>query len=359
MTDSTARPAKASVVSRDKLVEFAPFNILSAHYLDEARGALQLYRLPKGKLIFKRGKQLGKSFFLLKGHVDLIDNAFDVNQVHAGTERSAVALNQDSPTTVSAIAKAECILFSIDSDYLDRLVGWSQATEEPRADSDLNMSSFAVEEMIDEEAGDWMSSLLQSPLFTRIPMTQVQELFVRFEDYVPKKGQHVIREGERGEYFYVLATGTARITNKSGSVDLEIGPGQYFGEESLIGNTLRNATVTMTSDGMLKRLTAEDFKKLLISPVLHYMDLDKLEALDRPYKLIDVKMPIEYRVQHVAGSINVPLSRLRQTLREFDNSHVYAVPADAGSRADIAVHLLCQAGLDAVILKDANLQKTA
>ncbi len=360
---STEKPTSPTMTSpmmkSDALRQFVPFNILSSHYLDEALAALQIRSIPKGTLIFKRGRVQDNCFFLLEGHVDLIDNAFEVTQVFADTERSLVALNGESPTTTSAIAKSECTIFSIDREYLDRLTAWSQSVEESRADSDVNMAEFGVEEVDTPESGDWMSSLLQSPLFTRIPMAQLQELFSRFENWPVEKGKQVIREGERGEYFYVIAAGTARINNRLGSVDLEVGLGQYFGEEALIGNTLRNATVTMTTDGLLKRLSAEDFNKLLISPVLRYLESSKLETLGKPYKVIDVKMPVEFRVQHVPGSINIPLSRLRQKLGEFKHSHVYAVPGDAGSRADIAVHLLCQAGHDAVILKDAKRSESA
>lgn len=357
MTTDSAKPIPT--VTAKQLERFEPFGALSSHYLDEACAALQVHRVPRSKLIFKRAKLLERAYFLLNGRLDLIDNAFEIEQVHAGSERAAVALNQDSPTSVSAIAKSECVYFTIEREYLERLVSWSQTGDESRADGDTDVSEFSVEEMSDAGSGDWMASLLQCPLFTRIPTTQLQELFSSFENCPVKKGEPIIREGERGEYFYVLASGSARITNKTGSVNVALAPGQYFGEEALIGNTLRNATVTMEANGVLKRLTAEAFNKLLISPVLQYMESSKLDALGKPYKLIDVKMPVEYRVRHIPGSINIPLSRLRQSIKDFGHSHIYAVAGDAGSRADIAVHILCQAGFDAVVVKDEELQETA
>jgi CRP-like cAMP-binding protein len=355
----TMQTATPELLQSGALAGYEPFAMLSPHYLDEAQAELQMHRFPRGKLIFKRAKLLDRAFYLVSGRLDLIDNAYEVEQVRSGTDRAKVALNQDSPTTVSAIAKAECVLFSIDKAYLDRLVSWSDSVEQPRTPSDLSPSEFSVEEVTVQESSDWMSSLLQCPLFTRVPTAQLQELFASFETHRQKQGEQVIREGERGEYFYVLAAGKARITNKLGTVDVEIGPGQYFGDEALIGNTLRNATVTMTSDGVLKRLTAESFNKLLMSPVLQYLEPAKLETLGKPYKLLDVKMPVEFRVQHLPGSINVPLSRLRKTIPEFGHSHVYAVVGDAGSRADIAAHILCQAGFDAVVVKNDGLQESA
>jgi len=90
--------------------------------------------------------------------------------------------------------------------------------------------------------------------------------------------------------------------------------------------------------------------------VVRYVESKVLDKMDKPYKLLDVKMPMEYRIQHMPGAINIPLSRLRNSLAELGRTNIYVVPDDAGSRADIAAHLLCQAGFDAVILKNCQAQ---
>ena len=69
-------------------------------------------------------------------------------------------------------------------------------------------------------------------------------------------------------------------------------------------------------------------------------------------KLLDGKMPMEYRAHHVKGSINLPLARLRATIPELAKTTSYVIASDAGSRAKIAAHLLCQAGFDAYILSE-------
>lgn len=343
------------MVDLEVLRKFVPFKGLEEKYLEEALRIIRTNTHAKGTMIFKRSKALDVRYFLLEGQVDLIDAAFYANQVISCSERAESALNPETPTRCSALAKSSVTVFSIDAEALDRIVAWSQTMASASDDGEeVDKLVFEVEE-INEKGGDWMSSLLQSPLFSRIPLTQVQELFIRFEDVAKGKGDVVIKEGEKGDYFYVLASGSARVYNRSDSVDLILGPGSYFGEEALLGNTVRNATVEMTSSGILKRLTAENFTELLKSPVLRYIEDRVLKSLDKPYKLIDVKMPMEYRLNHVPGSINVPLSRLRSRIPELDASNtVYVVPDDAGGRADIAAHLLCQAGYEALILKSKD-----
>jgi len=118
-----------------------------------------------------------------------------------------------------------------------------------------------------------------------------------------------------------------------------------------LGETLRNATVKMLTPGKLKRLDFESFISLLKAPVLQYVESDELGTLNGSHKILDVKMPMEFRAYHIDGSINVPLPRLRKQFAELAKTCTYIVPDDAGSRAEIAAHLLCQAGFDAFILR--------
>ncbi len=337
------------------LKKFIPFNGLEDEYLQEALNKIQTEEFTKGQMLFKRGRAISTKFYLLEGQVDLINSAFYVSTVLGDSALAQNALNTESPTVCSAVAKsAKVKAFSIDAEVLDRLTAWSQSAASGGFDafdeSDYTTGEFEVQELSDD-GSDWMAALLQAPLFSKIPLTQVQELFLRFEDLAVKKGEVVVKEGEKGDYFYVLVSGSANVYNHSESVDVSIHPGQFFGEESLLGDTLRNASVKMLSKGRLKRLNADDFNALLKAPVVRYVETNRLEKLEKPYKLLDVKMPMEFRSQHVPGAINIPLSRLRNSLTELGRKNIYLVPDDAGSRADIAAHLLCQAGFDAMILK--------
>ncbi len=346
-------------MERNDLKKFIPFSELEDQYLEDALAQITEKTFHKGEMLFKRGRPVAERYYLLSGRVDLIDAAYKAATIEGGDDKVANTLNPESPTRCSCMAKSLVNVFTIEAEALDRIVSWSQsaayaneeAAEGLGGDEFMLTGEIEVSSISDEEATDWMSSLLQSPLFTRIPLTQVQELFTRFENIAVEKEQVVVKEGDPGDYFYVLASGRAHVTNRSESVDVVLEPGSYFGEEALLGATPRNATITMLENGSVKKLISEDFEALLKEPILKYVQRDELQTLDKPFKLIDVKMPIEYRLSHEAGSINLPLSRLRTSLSELGKTSAYVVPDDAGSRADIAAHLLCQAGFDAYILK--------
>ena len=346
-------------MNKETLKKFVPFDNLQDEYIEEALANIKYEDVPKGHMLFKRGRAIGSRFFLLEGRIDLIDSQYTAKTMKGKTVQSSTMLNPESPTRCSGVVKsASAKIFSIEAETLDRITAWSESAEaafeaemsEKQIFDPSSTGQFDVVDVEEELSNDWMSALLKSPLFSRVPLTHVQDLFSKFTDQSVKQGDVIIKEGQKGDFFYVLARGRARISNRSGSVDIEVGPGQLFGEEALLGSTLRNATITMLEQGELKRLGADDFKALLTEPVLEYVTSEQLSKLNKPHKVLDVKMPLEYRAYHLEGSINLPLARLRVTIPELAQTTAYVISGDAGSRAKIAAHILCQAGLDAYIM---------
>ena len=55
--------------------------------------------------------------------------------------------------------------------------------------------------------------------------------------------------------------------------------GDAFGEEALLSDAKRNASITMTSDGELVRLTKDDFIELIKKPSLESVDYEAAQAM--------------------------------------------------------------------------------
>jgi rhodanese-related sulfurtransferase len=252
---------------------------------------------------------------------------------------------------MARIASDRIEYLSIDSDMLDVLITWDQT------------GVYEVGELrAGESAGvgggdDWMTVLLQSRAFHRVPPANLQAVFMRMQRVPYSAGDTVIRQGEEGDYFYVIVNGTCAVSretplNRTGVRLAELGMGETFGEEALISGSRRNATVTMLTDGVLMRLAKEDFNSLLNEPMLHWVDLDRAEEIVAAGgRWLDVRLPSEYEHVHLEQSINVPLYFVRLKLKSLDPSVPYVVVCDNGRRSSAAAYILSERGFDASVLK--------
>lgn len=342
-------------VSVDLLKQFSPFQTLIESQLIELAAHATVKTLNKGSFIFKRGKDLSDVDYLVSGQVDLVDASFNSESIAAGEEadRHCYPLCDRSPTPYSAMAKTTVQILSVDVETYEMAQFW--ADEQQFGNQDPIPEATLEEPVVGNK--NWMVHLLDYPLFAQVAPMQLQQLFGRFEAHRFKAGERVIKEGSEGDYFYVIERGRAQVSTREAGVIAELTPGQYFGEEALVGDSFRNATVVMLENGTLMRLDKEDFRMLLQEPLLHY--IDKTQLTEQPdasngYRLLDVRLPVEYRKIHVKDSANVPLFSLRKRLPEFDHETVYIVTDDAGKRSEVAAHLLCQAGFTTYILEDSS-----
>ena len=137
------------------------------------------------------------------------------------------------------------------------------------------------------------------------------------------------------------------------NIDLaELGVGATFGEEALISNEARNATITMQTDGTLMQLGRDDFQSLLNEPMIMSLDHDDAdEAVNQGGKWLDVRVPSEFKASSKANATNLPLYLLRHKLDVLDRKTPYVVYCDTGRRSSAAAFILNQRGFETAVLK--------
>jgi MFS family permease len=103
------------------------------------------------------------------------------------------------------------------------------------------------------------------PLLQAIPMfgplnpvtlDTIARALVRVE---VRSDEIVVREGDESDRFYVIESGTVRVTAADGRLLREEGPGEYFGEIGLLRDVPRTATITAAEDLVLLTLAREQF----------------------------------------------------------------------------------------------------
>jgi CRP-like cAMP-binding protein len=103
-------------------------------------------------------------------------------------------------------------------------------------------------------------ALLRSlPLFAPLPLGTVENVSRRLTVIEVGAGDAIVREGERGERFFVIAEGEFEVTCAQGAFPSLRG-GDVFGEIALLRDLPRTVTVTARTDGLLYVLDREAFQ---------------------------------------------------------------------------------------------------
>ena len=332
----------------DAVRELIPINGLPEQHQEEVlrRGKVIKYR--KGRYVFKQGDKDNFSFFVIDGELELIVDSQLVKQVNSDTPDARHALAQLQPRQLSARAKTPLQVFKIDRTVLDRLLADDRFDDEA--------SNVEVSELADDGDGDWMTRMLGSDLFSRLPAANIQSVFTNMESIDARAGDVVIEQGAVGDYYYIIQTGRCLVTRKSAVNGLvvtlaELSEGDCFGEEALVSEFQRNATVTMLTDGQVMRLAKRDFDELIKAPTLRSVTYDQaVKLIGEGANWLDVRFAEESKAAGISGSTNVPLNMLRSKMRELDTEKQYVVYCDSGGRSSAGAFLLAQRGFDACYL---------
>ena len=349
----------AETVQPQDLARFSPLDALSPDNLKEISQKARYAKLPAGQYLFRNGERTSRQLFLVKGTLELHGKEGVEETVEGGSQASHKAIESISPTARAARAQSEVVVLAVDRDLLDLMLTWDQT------------GSYRVEELSEqgsdqgEDDSDWMTRLLQTECFRRIPPANIQAIFMRMEPVSLKAGDVVIRQGDAGDYFYIIRDGRCLVTRttktKPDGVKLaELGPGDSFGEEALISNKERNATITLLTRGTLMRMSKDDFNALLNEPLLEWVDFDTaMQLKEDGAGLIDVRLPAEYESGHIAGATNIPLFVLRMKAQKMDTDSPYVIYCDTGRRSSAASFILSERGFNVRVLKDGMQQVPA
>ncbi len=100
------------------------------------------------------------------------------------------------------------------------------------------------------------------PLFSAASKQELAAIAAIADEIDLPAGKVLIQEGDSGREFFVLIEGAADV-ERGGKKVATLGPGDFFGEISLIAKTPRNATITTTSPVRALVITDRAFRQLL------------------------------------------------------------------------------------------------
>ncbi len=329
------------------LKNFSPLDGLKRDNLIALARKVQIRELSPQQILFKEGDTEKRTVYVVSGSLEILDQGKVTEIIQGGKDAARNPVAPLFPRRVSARARDRVQYISIDSDLLDVMLTWDQT------------GSYEVSELQGQTdvGDDWMTMLLQTKAFHKIPPANIQAIFMRMQQINYKSGDVVLKQGSEGDFFYVLTRGKCLVTretplNKDGIKLAELSVGDTFGEEALISDAKRNATVTMQTDGSVMRLGKEDFKRLLNEPMLDWLSAKEAEQIvNAGGKWLDVRLPSEFENHHKDGAINIPLYFIRLKINTLDPAMKYVVCCDTGRRSSAGAYILSERGYHAYVLK--------
>ena len=323
-----------------------PLAALSSSSRTEVLDQAEVLRYRRGDILFKEGDRDAYTIYLLEGRLELRSDGQVVQRLSGGTSAAAHPIAQLQPRKMTARAETEVAMLRVARDLLDRLMA---------ADGAGSYCSVQVNELdaSADDDGDWMTRMLQSELFSRLPASNIHRIFSLFEEVEVGEGEEVVSQGAPGDFYYIIAQGRCEVMRSAGPSApgyrlALIGPGDAFGEEALVAGSSRNATVRMLCDGQLVRLPKEAFIELIQKPLLSGVSLTQGQNIlaTKPAVWLDVRFPEEHQRDGVPGSVNHPLNTLRMHSGRLDGELTYVVYCDTGTRSAVAAFLLAERGFD-------------
>jgi CRP-like cAMP-binding protein len=345
--------AQTARATPEQLSTLTPLAGLSPERLTELAQVAVVERATRGSDPLKDRIRAPQSIFLLHGELLLAYEGGGTLVVVGGSEETRQALNRRKPSIGRSKAITDVDLLSVDDDVLDILATWDQVAAGGSGEG--SAMARAVRSDARLITGAFSLSTLRSGAFAQLPVAHIDELLKRFERNKAARGDIVIREGDEGDFYYVVESGRFQVERLVGGAKVvlaELKSGDAFGEEALVSEAKRNATVVSLGDGVLLRLDRQHFNELLREPLLKRIGFEDAAARVRGGALwLDVRYPSEYQYDKLPGAINVPLAEVRNMFAVLDRTREYVAYCQSGRRSAAAAFLFAQRGFKVWVLE--------
>lgn len=293
----------------------------------------------------------GRLMYLTKGQLRVDSATGGMDILVGGYEKALYPIVAEGhrPAATRAITDIEVI--SLDEEPLDILVTWDQVAQKSAYAHAVSTSTTEWRRM----SGLFTMENLTLGALSELPAANIDNLLQQFESIPVHRGDVIVKQGDVGDYYYLIERGRCKVTRQIAGTAVELAElkeGDVFGEEALLADSVRNATVTMKTDGALLRLAKAAFLKMLREPLMKRVDFAQAQKKVAGGAIwIDVRFPAEFQTNGLPNAINIPLNDIRQATAGLDHKQQYVVYCQTGRRSAAAAFLLAQRGINALLLE--------
>jgi len=326
-----------------RLGKYHPQLSLISDQFHESSDAMRIFDLKAGEELTLKAFGDYDYLYALRGHAFLHTQDGQKSPLLAGSQGRQRFLIPAKSDAIRIEATDHVLLYQVDGDELDFLVALNEV---------VNLLDPG-----NAEAAKRAQLVKYSKAFRRLPVESIVEAIRRLKQMPVKAGQEVIRQGDPGDAYYIIEEGEAHVWelglyDDEPQLVNELAQCDSFGEEALVMEGSRTATVRMTKDGSLLILDKSDFNQLVKTQMVDWVDADRAKSLldGDQYHLLDVRYEEEYEESYIPGSTLIPLQQLRRRFTELAPDKSYVAYCKGGKRSAVACLLLKQRDLNVVSL---------
>jgi CRP-like cAMP-binding protein len=222
----------------------------------QAVRSLTVLRLADGQFVVRQGDAGDSLFLVAGGELRVVVNTpageKDVARLFENTLFGEMALITGQPRSASVVAAGEADVIGVSKAALGHVMAKLPAIG-------AVLDRFSRERLI--------KNLLQtSPLFVPFSKSQQGDLLRRFEGIEVDAGAELIREGDRGKGLFLVLGGEVDVVANADTAEAislaHLGPGDIFGEMSLVTDQPTSATVRATMRTSVLFLAREYVERL-------------------------------------------------------------------------------------------------
>lgn len=199
-----------------------------------------IYTVKEGDIVVKEGYPAANLYILASGAVEISANEEFIRELNPVNCFGELALILNSTRTATVRTINSCKLYVIER------------------------QSFEI--MMDEITEDNFASITefvrQVPLFAGFDGVHTESLVRTCHLMFYSKGKVILREGEEGHLMYIIKKGAVNVIKNTVFIE-SFGKTDLFGEQSLLYNALRSATIVAARDCELLAITKDQLDALM------------------------------------------------------------------------------------------------
>jgi CRP-like cAMP-binding protein len=261
--------AHKDVLFPDKLMPIVLLSQLDTDGLSQVFEACELVRVRPGVLVVEQGSAGRAMYVLARGSVrversappertsstdrsSIVGTTQQLATLREGAVFGELSLLSGAPRSAAVRALSDCDLLVLSLEAL-------QGADHARTQLKRAVATFAHERLL-------AHVMASSTLFAVLGPAQRVDLIKRFVEVEVPAGTEVVRHGQPSSGAYVVLRGQVRVSKHDGEREVELarlGPGELFGEMSLLSGAGATASVHSSEDCSLLFLAKTYFDRLL------------------------------------------------------------------------------------------------